>query len=131
MRAFAWIGYLYLFSSAVNASEAVNTLLQEYQQAGAQHFSVEAGQKLWNQKNPQANQEVRQCASCHTQNLRVEGKHAETGKVIQPLAPSANPKRLTEVKEIQKWLLRNCKWTFGRECSAQEKGDILTYLQTQ
>ena len=57
--------------------------------------------------------------------------HPQTGKPIKPLAPSANPQRLTDLREINKWLLRNCKWTLGRECSAQEKGDFLTWLRQQ
>ncbi|MCW8907187.1 MAG: DUF1924 domain-containing protein, partial [Sedimenticola sp.] len=51
------------------------------------------------------------------------------GKAIEPMAPTVNPKRLTEVKQIKKWFVRNCKWTLGRECTAQEKGDFLAYLK--
>ncbi|MFK5970948.1 MAG: DUF1924 domain-containing protein [Candidatus Marithrix sp.] len=32
--------------------------------------------------------------------------------------------------QIRKWFKRNCKWTLGRECNAQEKGDILKFIQT-
>ena len=53
------------------------------------------------------------------------------GKVIDPMAPSVNSKRLTDAKKINKWLLRNCKWTFGRECTAQEKGNVLLWLSEQ
>lgn len=44
------------------------------------------------------------------------------------MAPSANPERLTDVRKIEKWFKRNCKWTLGRECSAQEKTDLLLYI---
>ena len=47
------------------------------------------------------------------------------------MARSVNPERLTEVKKLNKWFLRNCKWTYGRECTAQEKGDILVWLSDQ
>jgi hypothetical protein len=57
------------------------------------------------------------------------GKHAKTGKAIEPMAPSVNPKRLSDEKQIRKWFSRNCKWTLGRECTAQEQGDVLLYLQ--
>ena len=70
------------------------------------------------------------CASCHTQNPRAEGKHARTGKRIAPLAPSANAGRFTDVRAVDKWFRRNCNDVVGRECSAQEKGDVLQYLRS-
>ena len=54
-----------------------------------------------------------------------------TGKAIEPLAPSANPKRLTDPEHIEKWFLRNCKWTLGRECTPQEKGDFLVMIRAK
>ena len=51
-----------------------------------------------------------------------------TGKIIQPMAPAANPMRFTDVAKTQKWFKRNCKDVVGRECTAQEKGDVLTWL---
>ncbi len=59
------------------------------------------------------------------------GKHNRTGKMIKPISPTVNPERLTDIKKIKKWLLRNCKWTFGRECTTQEKGNILLWLSQQ
>ena len=70
------------------------------------------------------------CASCHTQNPLAEGKHAKTGKVIAPLAPSANAGRFTDVRAVDKWFRRNCNDVLGRECTAQEKGDVLQYLMS-
>ncbi|ALG68924.1 DUF1924 domain-containing protein [Beggiatoa leptomitoformis] len=124
---------LLLFSSlSAQATEAVDQLLNEYRQAGASAFSVEAGKKVWEQSTLDAQSgKERQCANCHTADLRAEGKHMETGKLIKPLAPSVNSARLSNVKDIQKWLLRNCKWTMGRECTPQEKGDVLSYIQAQ
>lgn len=69
------------------------------------------------------------CSSCHTPDPRNNGRHAVTGKVLQPLAPSANPERFTDAGKVEKWFRRNCKDVLGRECSAREKGDVLTYLQ--
>lgn len=108
-------------------SAAVDQLLNEYRAAGAGEFSAQAGAALW-QRTYQAD---RSCARCHGADPRVMGKHIRTGKPIEPMAPSVNPKRLTELTEIRKWLLRNCKWTLGRECTSQEKGDVLTWLSTQ
>jgi hypothetical protein len=47
------------------------------------------------------------------------------------MAPSVNAERLTEAKKMDKWFLRNCKWTLGRACTAQEKGDVLMWLRDQ
>lgn len=68
------------------------------------------------------------CASCHTQNPADSGKHAKTDKLIGPLAPSANAERFTNPKKVAKWFKRNCNDVLDRECTALEKGDVLTYL---
>ena len=70
------------------------------------------------------------CASCHTENPAMIGKHAKTGKVIEPLAPSANAERFTDPKKIEKWFKRNCNDVLARVCTPQEKGDVLSYLLT-
>lgn len=115
---------------AALALTPVEELQQEYRQQGAADFSAAAGKMFWNQsfRPADANKEHR-CASCHTTDLRQTGKHVTTGKEIKPLAPSVTSKRLTNTAKIRKWLDRNCKWTLGRECTAQEKGDVLMYLK--
>ncbi len=45
------------------------------------------------------------------------------------MAVSVNPERFTKTKKIKKWFKRNCKWAWGRECTAQEKGNFLTYFK--
>jgi hypothetical protein len=68
------------------------------------------------------------CASCHTANPRNPGRHARTGKTIAPLAPTVNAERFSSLATVEKWFRRNCNDVLGRECTAQEKGDVLTYL---
>jgi hypothetical protein len=68
------------------------------------------------------------CASCHGTPPTAEGKHANTGKVIAPLAPAFNPKAFTDTAKVDKWFRRNCKDVLARECSAGEKADVLAYL---
>jgi N-dimethylarginine dimethylaminohydrolase len=51
-----------------------------------------------------------------------------TNKVIEPLSPTTNPERLTEVKQVKKWLRRNFRDVYNREGTATEKGDVLTYI---
>ena len=68
------------------------------------------------------------CSSCHGAAPAAPGKHASTGKPIGPLAPSANPERFTDVAKTEKWFRRNCNDVVGRECTAGEKADLMSWL---
>jgi len=70
------------------------------------------------------------CASCHENPPTHDTKHIVTGKVIKPLAPSANPVRFTDEAKAEKWFKRNCNDVLGRDCAAQEKADVLSWLMT-
>lgn len=70
------------------------------------------------------------CASCHTATPTGDGKHASTGKVIGPMAPAFNPERFTATAKTEKWFRRNCNDVMGRECTAGEKADVLSWLLT-
>ena len=124
---------LLLACSAVAArADAIGTLLKEYEAQGAARFSVQDAETFWTTANLDTKTgETRRCTTCHTDDLRRTGKHATTGKAIEPLAPSANPKRFTDVEHIEKWFGRNCKWTLGRECTPQEKGNVLVMIRTK
>ena len=93
---------------------------------GLQEFSVARGESFFKTKHGNE----WSCASCHTENPAAPGKHAKTGKVIQPLAPSANAERFTNPKKVAKWFKRNCNDVLNRICTPQEKGDVLAYLLT-
>jgi hypothetical protein len=106
--------------------------LQRYASEGARGADAAAAEAQWDKGFVDAaSGETRRCSTCHTKDLRARGKHATTGKVIEPLAPSVNSKRLTDVKEIEKWFLRNCKWTMGRECTPQEKSNYLAMIRSK
>jgi len=113
------------YTLADNAT--VNQLLQDYAGQGAGTANAAQGQQLW-QKTFTKNGE-RSCASCHTKDLTQNGKHVKTRKQIKPMSPSVNPERLSDSKKVNKWFKRNCKWTLGRECTAQEKSDLLVYIE--
>lgn len=110
---------------------AVEGLLTRYRAEGARPFSAEAGAALWRKPFPAASGPARTCATCHGEDLRAGGKHATTGEPIDPMAPAANAERYTDPAFVEKWFTRNCKWTFGRPCTPQEKGDFLTWLTTE
>ncbi len=105
----------------------IQPLLADYRAAGAGGFSVQQGAKLWT-REVAGDQGPRNCGSCHGQRLDQPGEHLRTGKPIEPMAPQVAADRYTDPAKVEKWFLRNCKWTWGRECTPQEKGDLLTYL---
>ncbi len=68
------------------------------------------------------------CASCLGAVPTGAGKHASTGKTIEPLAPAFNPKAFTDQAKVEKWFRRNCKDVLSRECTAVEKADVMAFL---
>lgn len=87
--------------------------------------SANKGKQLWSYEAiPE-----KSCASCHGDNLSQTGSHVKTNKLIKPLSPKANSKRLTKVRKINKWLKRNCKFTYKRECTAEEKINFIEFIR--
>lgn len=118
--------FLILPVASTSASEITEMLLHEYQQGATKPISTESGEELWRQVV-----NGRSCTNCHTLSPRNQGKHIKTKKLIEPMSPSVNHLRFTDEKKVRKWFFRNCKWTFGRECTPEEKGSILFWLSQQ
>jgi hypothetical protein len=120
-------GVIVLATLALNGwSGELDSLLDEYRAQSASALDPVAGKALWRTEF-----DGKSCTSCHTDSPRNPGRHERTGKPIEPMAPSVTPERLTDMRQMKKWLLRNCKSTLGRECTAQEKGDVLSWLRGQ
>jgi mono/diheme cytochrome c family protein len=94
-------------------------------------FSAERGQALYATRHPEAKPETPACAACHGDDPRQPGRNAKTGKPIEPMAVSANPKRFTSFDDTEKWFGRNCKEVLGRDCTARDKGDYITFLTSR
>ncbi len=110
-------------------SKTVNKLLQNYASQNATTPDEKQGEQLWKKTfNYDGEFSTRSCTSCHTKDLTAVGKHVKTGKQIKPMSPSSNAQRFTDSKKVEKWFKRNCLWTMNRECSAQEKANLLVYL---
>jgi len=109
---------------ALPLAAAANPILDGYKAEIKGTFTAAAGEKLYKTVGP--NQ--LSCASCHTDSPKAAGKHAKTNKPIDPLAPSANPKRFTDAAQVEKWFKRNCNDALARACTTQEKGDFMTYV---
>jgi len=91
-------------------------------------FDANRGKEIFTSKHIGKRGKKVSCASCHTNNLSNYGENIFTGKKIKPLSPKANPKRLTDIKKVKKWLRRNFKDVYKREGTPQEKGDVLLYI---
>ena len=103
-----------------------DSLLQQWRAeagSGAPAFAAARGRSLFETRGADWS-----CSSCHTTDPRQSGRHVVTGKTIQPLAPGANPQRFTDDAKVAKWMRRNCRDVLGRECTPQQKGDVLTWL---
>jgi len=125
-------------------ANAIPEMMDKYKAEGASNFSAEAGKKMWTQEIPYTNKKGehitgRSCATCHNAVPNTAGKHKKTGKVIpaMTLATQVADKktgemhpRFSKAKKIKKWFKRNCKWTYGRVCTAQEKGDFLMFFKS-
>lgn len=118
---------LFSLTAAPAWSAGSEAVIAAYQAEAGVALDTAQGESLWKRTGA----EGRLCADCHGKDLRAEGKHAKTGKPIEPLAPSANPARMTDLKKVEKWFKRNCEWTWGRECTAQEKGHLAAWLSRQ
>jgi hypothetical protein len=106
-------------------ADAITDTQNQYRAQGAGPFLFKRGEELWNRR-PYLD---RSCTDCHGADLHQPGRHQRTNKPIEPMAPSVSTGRYTDPDKMEKWFKRNCKWTWNRECTPQEKGDLLEYLK--
>jgi cytochrome c peroxidase len=124
---------LSLLAIGTFAGSAQAALIDEYIAAARAEdpkfagFSAERGRAFFIAKQSDR-RGTEACAACHTKDPKAQGSHSRTGKLIQPLAPVANPERLTDKAKVEKWFKRNCNDVLERACTNLEKGDFLAYL---
>ena len=116
------------FSAVVD--DYLSSLKQEVLQENPKFigFDAKRGEEIFTSKHIGKKGKEISCTTCHTINLNNSGENTFTGKTIEPLSPKANPKRFTDVKEIEKWMKRNFNDVYNREGTALEKGDVTTYI---
>ncbi|MFA7299201.1 MAG: DUF1924 domain-containing protein [Sideroxydans sp.] len=119
------------FASQFNVAR---TLAAQYEQEARKHnkhakLSAEAGRAFYVKKVMVDGKDT-SCSACHTDNPTKVGQHNETKKAIDPMAISANPDRFSDVKKVEKNFAKHCMDLYKKDCSAQDKGDLLTYLLT-
>jgi len=125
---------LCLGAAGAAADPARDRLLADYAaQAKAEGgsfsgFSAERGRALYMGPHAGGKPEANACAVCHTANPAAAGQHARTGRAIAPMAVRVNPQRFTDAAEVEKRFSRDCPTVIGRACTAQDKGDFITFL---
>ncbi|MFQ5560198.1 MAG: DUF1924 domain-containing protein [Nitrospinota bacterium] len=137
VRTFFVMGVFSISMSAMVSASTLETFIQTLKEEAKienpdfQDFSVKRGEELFYRESSHPEDPFsRACFTCHTKDLKKSGTHYVSGKVIEPLSPEVNPKRLSDVKKLKKWFKRNCSWVLQRACSPLEKGDFLAYLQS-
>ena len=125
---------LALLATSTGALAGPQELLQDYaaqarqEKPGFKGFSAARGEQFYHAERISGGSRT-SCAACHTADPRNAGK-TRANKSIEPLAPGANPRRFTDAAKTEKWFGGNCKDVLERACTAQEKGDFITYLQS-
>ena len=120
-----FVGFVLLGFIGAAVSATPQELLSGYE-AQSGKASPARGEQFFNTKHGKE----WSCASCHENPPNHDTKHIVTGKVIKPLSPNANAERFVDQAKVEKWFKRNCNDVLGRECSAQEKADVLSWLMT-
>ena len=98
--------------------------------SGFTGFSATRGETLFRATHAGGKPDTPACTTCHGAAPQNKGR-TRAGKEIDPIAVSGAPKRFTDPAEVEKWFGRNCKSVLGRECSAIEKGDFITFMMGQ
>jgi len=91
-------------------------------------FDSDRGKELYLKKFSTGKIDTPSCTSCHTNDPTQVGE-TRAGKAIDPMAVSTSPERYQTLKKAEKWFGRNCRSVLGRECTATEKGDFLSFMK--
>ena len=127
------LGIVALILSAPVAAGPRDALLTQYaaEARGAtptfSGFSAARGKTVHNQIFAGGKAGTPACVSCHGNDPRVAGR-TRSGKAVEAMAVSVTPTRYLDAAKVEKWFRRNCNEVLGRACTAQEKGDWLTYM---
>lgn len=117
-------------TGAAVAADARAALLATYaaQITDFKGFDAARGEALYRATAPTDDPRITGCTSCHTADPRQPGQNAKTGRGIDPVAVSRNPDRFTDPDRVEKQFTRDCKTVLNRACTAQEKGDYITFM---
>ena len=91
-------------------------------------FDPDRGKELYLKQFSTGKIDTPSCTTCHTNDPTQPGE-TRAGKAIDPMAVSVSPERYQTLKKAEKWFGRNCRSVLGRECTAIEKGDFLSFMK--
>ncbi len=126
------IGILWMLGSPLVFAQNVDAVLNHYKNNLTQNEQLDPnatqeGKTLYLRDVINKKGEKISCHTCHGLDPKTQGK-SKAGKIIEPLAPSANAQRFTDIKKVEKWFRRNCRDVFDRECTAKEKVNFISYI---
>jgi hypothetical protein len=149
---------LVLALTGTAAAQGPEQLLQRYAaearavDSAFQGFSAERGHAFYLEKHVLKGVGAVNCASCHRKDPREQVRahrvdilcrachvindeeHPDPEKakkrIIEPFAPQANPERFHDQTRVERYFHTNCMMMLRRDCTAQEKGDLITWLLT-
>lgn len=113
-------------------------------------FSAERGRAFYFARHPLSGPGDASCSSCHLEDPR-QGFRAHRAPVLcrachvinddehpdpehakkrhmGAFAPGANPERFNDWERVERYFAVNCRLLLRRNCSAREKGDLITWL---
>ncbi len=105
-------------------------ILDSLRAAASSDFSAKRGKELFEARSGTGKPDTPSCTTCHGNSPNKTGL-TRAGKEILPMAHSLSPERYSDPKKVEKWFRRNCKGVLGRECTAKEKGDFITFMMSQ
>ncbi len=126
-RASVWLAALFCVVPAAQAATPADLLAAYTAQAGVPP-SPERGQRLFTTNFGRPLDWS--CASCHGAVPVKPGRDEVSEKPIAALAPAANPARFTDMRHVESKFRLNCKDIVGRECTAGEKADVISWLMS-
>lgn len=100
------------------------------QSSGFTGFSAARGKALFRSHHSGGKPATPSCTTCHHASPLETGA-TRAGKAIAPMAVSRTPDRFTDPHKVAKWFRRNCNSVLGRQCTALEKGDFITFMASQ
>jgi len=131
-RQFIALSCIVMLPAMAYAGAAQKPIIDSYlaaakaENAAFSGFSAERGRAFFLAKHD-ASSETPSCTTCHTSDPTKAGQ-TRAGKDVAPMAVSKTPDRFTDAEKVEKWFTRNCQSVIGRACTAQEKGDFITFM---
>ncbi len=115
-----------LLAPAAWAQTPAENILASYVKRAGAPASAERGQAFFTRQHKGG--VFDSCSSCHTADPLKRGRDEVAEKPIPALAPAVTKKNFTDASRVEHLFKLNCKDVLSRECTAQEKADVIAWL---